>query len=59
MSEFGSPGIPMKMGDTISALQRGPLDSIRSTMVTLAALKFYDVAKYITWSRISTFPIRR
>ena len=48
MSEFGSTGIPMKMGDTISALQRGPLDGIRSTMVTLAALKFYDVAKYIT-----------
>ncbi len=48
MKEFGSTGIPMDMGDVIPALQRGQLDGIRSTIVVLAALKFYDVAKYIT-----------
>ena len=48
MSEFGSTGIPMDMGNVIPALQRGQLDGIRSTIVVLAALKFYDVTKYVT-----------
>ena len=48
MEEFGSTGVPMGMGDAIPGLQRGQIDGIRSTIVVLAALKFYDIAKYIT-----------
>ena len=48
IDEFGGTGIPMDMGNVIPALQRGQLDGIRSTIVVLAALKFFDVAKYIT-----------
>lgn len=48
MDEFGSTGIPMGMTNVIPALQRGQLEGIRSTIVVLAALKFYDVTKYIT-----------
>ena len=48
IDEFGGTGIPMDMGNVIPALQRGQLDGIRSTIVVLAALKFYDVAKYVT-----------
>lgn len=48
MEEFGSTGIPMGMTHVIPALQRGQLDGIRSTIVVLAALKFYDVTKYVT-----------
>ncbi|MSP66536.1 MAG: hypothetical protein EXQ96_00240 [Alphaproteobacteria bacterium] len=47
-SEFGATGIPMDMTQVIPALQRGQLDSVRSTSVVLAVLKFYAVAKYIT-----------
>ena len=48
IDEFGGTGIPMDMGNVIPALQRGQLDGIRSTIVVLAALKFFDVAKYVT-----------
>lgn len=48
MDEFGATGIPMDMVQVIPALQRGQLEGIRSTSVVLAALKFYDVTKYIT-----------
>jgi TRAP-type C4-dicarboxylate transport system substrate-binding protein len=48
MEEFGSTGVPMGMGDAIPGLQRGQIDGIRSTIVVLAALKFYDTVKYIT-----------
>lgn len=48
IEEFGGTGIPMPMGDAIPGLQRKQIDGIRSTIVVLAALKFYDVAKYIT-----------
>ena len=48
IDEFGGTGIPMPMGDAIPGLQRKQIDGIRSTIVVLAALKFYDVAKYIT-----------
>lgn len=48
IDEFGGTGIPMDMGNVIPALQRGQLDGIRSTIVVLAALKFFDVTKYIT-----------
>ena len=48
IDEFGGTGIPMDMGNVIPALQRGQLDGIRSTIVVLAVLKFYDVARYIT-----------
>ena len=48
MKEFGATGVPMGMGDAIPGLQRGQIDGIRSTIVVLAALKFYDIAKYIT-----------
>ena len=48
IDEFDGTGIPMDMGNVIPALQRGQLDGIRSTIVVLAALKFYDVAKYVT-----------
>ena len=48
IDEFGGTGIPMDMGNVIPALQRGQLDGIRSTIVVLAALKFFDVTKYVT-----------
>ena len=48
MEEFGSTGVPMGMGDAIPGLQRGQIDGIRSTIVVLAALKFFDIVKYIT-----------
>lgn len=48
VDEFGATGIPMDMVQVIPALQRGQLEAIRSTIVVLAALKFYDVTKYIT-----------
>jgi len=48
IKEFGGTGIPMGMGNVIPALQRGQIDSVRSTIVVLAALKIYDAAKYIT-----------
>ena len=48
ISEFGGTGIPMDMANVIPALQRGQLDGIRSTIVVLAALKFFDVTKYVT-----------
>ena len=48
IDEFGGTGIPMDMGNVIPALQRGQLEGIRSTIVVLAALKFYDVTKYVT-----------
>jgi len=48
MEEFGATGVPMGMGDAIPGLQRGQIDGIRSTIVVLAALKFYDISKYIT-----------
>ena len=38
----------MALGDVLPALQQGTIDGVMSALPVLAALRYYDAAKFIT-----------
>lgn len=39
--------VPMPLGEVLPALQQGTIDGVMSVLSVLAALRFYDAAKYV------------
>ncbi|MGP0093036.1 MAG: TRAP transporter substrate-binding protein [Xanthobacteraceae bacterium] len=48
MKRLGATGVPMTLGDVLPAIQQGTLDGAMSALQVMAALQYYDSAKYMT-----------
>lgn len=48
MSGVGASGVPIDFAELLPALERRTVDAVRSSIVVMAALKYYDVAKNVT-----------
>ncbi len=48
MAAFGATGVPMGIGELLTALQQGAVDGVQSGLPVLVNFKFYDAAKYHT-----------
>jgi TRAP-type C4-dicarboxylate transport system substrate-binding protein len=47
MRKLKATPVPMPLGEVLPALQQGTIDGVMSVLPVLAALRFYDAAKYI------------
>ena len=50
-NSFGSQATPMSFGEVYSALQQGVIDGAETGMVDLLVEKFYEVTKYVSYTR--------
>ncbi len=48
---FGAQATPMSFGEVYSALQTGVIDGAETDMVDLLVEKFYEVTKYVSYTR--------
>lgn len=48
---FGAQATPMSFGEVYSALQQGVIDGAETGMVDLLVEKFYEVTKYVSYTR--------
>jgi TRAP-type C4-dicarboxylate transport system substrate-binding protein len=46
MSALGASGVPMGLGEALTAIQQGTVDGVQSALPAVANLKFYESAKY-------------
>ena len=46
MSALGASGVPLGLGEALTAVQQGTVDGVQSALPAVANLKFYESAKY-------------
>ena len=46
MSALGASGVPMGLGEALTAIQQGTVDGVQSALPAVANLKFFESAKY-------------
>lgn len=47
LKKVKATAVPMPLGEVLPALQQGTIDGVMSVLSVLAALRFYDAAKYV------------
>jgi TRAP-type C4-dicarboxylate transport system substrate-binding protein len=47
IAKLGGTGVPLSLGDVLPALQQGTIDGSLSNLGVMAALRYYEVAKYV------------
>ncbi len=61
--QLGATPVPLSLGDVLPALQQGAIDGVLSVLPVLAAMHYYDTAKYISETNlsfaVSTFVLSR
>ena len=57
MARLGATGMPLDFSEVIVALQSKVLDGARSSIVVMAPMKFYTVAKYLTTVSDTMIPV--
>jgi TRAP-type C4-dicarboxylate transport system substrate-binding protein len=57
MQSLGAAGVPIDFGELLPALQARTVDGVRSSLVAMAPLKYFDVAKYATVVNDAVIPI--
>ena len=50
---LGATPVPLSLGDVLPALQQGAIDGVMSVMPVLAAMHYYDTAKYVSETNLS------
>jgi TRAP-type C4-dicarboxylate transport system substrate-binding protein len=53
IKQLGATPVPLSLGDVLPALQQGAIDGVLSVLPVLAAMHYYDAAKYITETNLS------
>jgi TRAP-type C4-dicarboxylate transport system substrate-binding protein len=53
LKTLGATPVPLPLGDVLPALQQGAIDGVLAVLPVLAAMHFYDTAKYITETNLS------
>jgi TRAP-type C4-dicarboxylate transport system substrate-binding protein len=53
LEKLGATPVPLSLGDVLPALQQGAIDGVLSVLPVLAAMHYYDAAKYITETNLS------
>jgi TRAP-type C4-dicarboxylate transport system substrate-binding protein len=53
LKALGATPVPLPLGDVLPALQQGAIDGVLAVLPVLAAMHFYDSAKYITETNLS------
>lgn len=53
LKQLGATPVPLALGDVLPALQQGAIDGVLSVLPVLAAMHYYDSAKYITETNLS------
>jgi tripartite ATP-independent transporter DctP family solute receptor len=53
LKQLGATPVPISLGDVLPALQQGAIDGVLSVLPVLAAMHYYDAAKYITETNLS------
>ena len=53
LKALGATPVPLQLGDVLPALQQGAIDGVLAVLPVLAAMHFYDSAKYITETNLS------
>jgi TRAP-type transport system periplasmic protein len=46
IAKLGGTGVPLSLGDVLTALQQGTIDGALGTLGVFTALKYYDTARY-------------
>jgi TRAP-type C4-dicarboxylate transport system substrate-binding protein len=54
---LGGTGIPMSLGEVLPAVQQGTIDGVLGSLPVMAALRFYDAAKYILETNHATITV--
>lgn len=57
MANLGATGMPITFAEVLPALQQRIVDGVRSSLVVMNALRYYDVAKYATMVDDGFIPI--
>jgi TRAP-type transport system periplasmic protein len=47
IAKLGGTGVPLSLGDVLTALQQGTIDGALGTLGVFTALRYYDAAKYM------------
>jgi TRAP-type C4-dicarboxylate transport system substrate-binding protein len=53
LKQLGATPVPLSLGDVLPALQQGAIDGVLSVLPVLAAMHYYDSAKYISETNLS------
>jgi TRAP-type transport system periplasmic protein len=53
LKRLGATPVPLSLGDVLPALQQGAIDGVLSVLPVLAAMHYYDSAKYISETNLS------
>jgi C4-dicarboxylate-binding protein DctP len=57
MARLGATGMPLDFSEVVQALQSKTLDGARSSVVVMAPMKFFNVAKYLTTVNDTMIPV--
>jgi TRAP-type C4-dicarboxylate transport system substrate-binding protein len=57
MNRIGATGVPLDFSEVASALQSKTLDGARSSVVVMAPMKFFGMAKYLTTVADTMIPV--